>query len=137
MKAIVIAFALTPILIAGDASAISRRDVSDMSCAQTQALVRSEGAVILRFRSPAIQVRRSMTAMFRMTDTAAPASKRRERAHPPPTLHTVRLGGASRSSFLIGRFRALLLKRPPPSVWKTNRNLTRGRRDRAGVGQGE
>jgi hypothetical protein len=50
MKAIAIAFSL--LLVAGDASAISRRDVSNMSCEQAQALVRSEGAVILRFRSP-------------------------------------------------------------------------------------
>lgn len=50
MKAIVIAISL--LLVAADASAISRRDISSMSCEQTQALVRSEGAVILRFRSP-------------------------------------------------------------------------------------
>ena len=50
MRAIAIAFSLS--LVAGDSSAISRRDVSNMSCGQTQALVRSEGAVILRFRSP-------------------------------------------------------------------------------------
>jgi hypothetical protein len=50
MKPIGIAIFLA--LMMGEASAISRRDISNLSCAQTQALVKSEGAVILRFRSP-------------------------------------------------------------------------------------
>ena len=50
MKALGIAFLLA--LVAADALAISRHDISNMSCEQTQALVRREGAVILRFRSP-------------------------------------------------------------------------------------
>jgi hypothetical protein len=50
MKAIAIAVPL--LFAAGDALAISRRDISKLSCEQTQALVRSQGAVILRFRSP-------------------------------------------------------------------------------------
>ena len=49
-KAVSIAF--SRLLVSGHASAISRRDISRMSCEQTKALVRSEGAVILRFPSP-------------------------------------------------------------------------------------
>jgi len=48
--AVLTAFAL--VLAAGDASSISRRNISNMSCEQTQVLVRSEGEVILRFTSP-------------------------------------------------------------------------------------
>jgi len=50
LKSLAIAFFLLAMTV--DAFAISRRDVSNMSCQQTQALVRSEGEVILRFRSP-------------------------------------------------------------------------------------
>jgi hypothetical protein len=39
------------LLAAGDASAISRYDISNMSCAKVQGLVQSQGAVILRYRS--------------------------------------------------------------------------------------
>jgi len=48
-----IAIAL-PILLAAatDASAISRYDVGNMSCAKVQGIVQSQGAVILRYRSP-------------------------------------------------------------------------------------
>jgi hypothetical protein len=42
-----------PILLAAatDASAISRYDIGNMSCAKVQGIVQSEGAVILRYRS--------------------------------------------------------------------------------------
>ena len=49
MKATIVLFL---VLVAGDASAIARRDISNLSCEKTQALVRSQGTVILRFRSP-------------------------------------------------------------------------------------
>ncbi len=50
MKVIVTACLI--LVVAGQASAISRRDISGMTCSQAQALVRSEGAVILRYLSP-------------------------------------------------------------------------------------
>ena len=51
MKRIAIAL---PILLAAaaDASAISRYDIGNKSCAQVQSIVQSERAVILRYRSP-------------------------------------------------------------------------------------
>jgi hypothetical protein len=50
MKRIAIAL---PILLAAaaDASAISRHDISGMSCARVKGIVQSEGAAILRYRS--------------------------------------------------------------------------------------
>jgi hypothetical protein len=46
-----IAIIVPMLLAAADASAISRYEISNMSCAKVQSLVRSEGAVILRYRS--------------------------------------------------------------------------------------
>jgi len=39
-------------VVAGDAWAISRHDPTGMACAEVQATVAREGAVILRYRSP-------------------------------------------------------------------------------------
>ena len=44
--------AVPVLLIAGDASAISRYDTASMSCARVQAALQSEGAAILRYRAP-------------------------------------------------------------------------------------
>ena len=51
MKRIAIAL---PILLAAaaDASAISRYDIGNKSCAEVQGIVQSQHAVILRYRSP-------------------------------------------------------------------------------------
>ena len=46
-----IAIVVPMLLAAADASAISRYEITNMSCAKVQGLVRSEGAVILRYRS--------------------------------------------------------------------------------------
>ena len=45
-----IALALPLLLAAADASAISRYNIDDMSCARVQEIIRSEGAAILRYR---------------------------------------------------------------------------------------
>jgi hypothetical protein len=50
MKAILLAASLC--LVAAEAQAISRYDPTRMSCGEVQARVASEGAVILRYRSP-------------------------------------------------------------------------------------
>jgi hypothetical protein len=42
------------LLAAADASAISRYDISNMSCAKVQGLVQSQGAVILRYHSASV-----------------------------------------------------------------------------------
>lgn len=49
MKALLAALALT--LVAGEASAISRYQTMRMSCDDVQAVLRHEGAAILRWRS--------------------------------------------------------------------------------------
>jgi hypothetical protein len=46
-----IAIAVPLLLLAGEASAISRYDIGNMSCGKVQAILRSEGAAILRYRS--------------------------------------------------------------------------------------
>jgi hypothetical protein len=47
-----IAIALSLVLTAAQASAISRYDIGNMSCSKVQATIQSEGAAILRYRSP-------------------------------------------------------------------------------------
>src|SRR5215216_526937 len=47
-----IALALSLLLVAADVSAISRYDIDSMRCDKVQAIVQSEGAAILRYRSP-------------------------------------------------------------------------------------
>jgi hypothetical protein len=44
--------ALALSLLSADAYAISRYNSQSLSCGETRAIVRSEGAVILRYRSP-------------------------------------------------------------------------------------
>lgn len=46
-----IAIALPLVLVAADALAISRYNIDNMSCARVQAIIQSEGAAILRYRS--------------------------------------------------------------------------------------
>lgn len=46
-----IAVAIPLLLLAGEAGAISRYDVGNMSCAKVHAILKSEGAAILRYRS--------------------------------------------------------------------------------------
>ena len=46
------AIALSAVFLATDASAISRYDVGNMSCDRVHAIMQSEGAAILRYRSP-------------------------------------------------------------------------------------
>ena len=44
---------IVPVLLAAsDAWAITRHDITGMSCAKVQSIVQAEGAVILRYRSP-------------------------------------------------------------------------------------
>ncbi|MBB6464340.1 hypothetical protein HNQ96_000187 [Aminobacter lissarensis] len=50
MKTILLAACLT--LLAAEAQAVSRYVSTKMSCAQTQSVVRNQGAVILRWTSP-------------------------------------------------------------------------------------
>jgi len=47
-----IALALPFLLVAADASAISRYDIGSLRCDKVQAILQSEGAAILRYRSP-------------------------------------------------------------------------------------
>ena len=47
-----IAFVLPLVLVAADASAISRYDIGSMRCDKVSAIIQSEGAAILRYRSP-------------------------------------------------------------------------------------
>ena len=47
-----IAITILFVLIASSASAISRYDIGSMSCAKVNAIIQSEGAAILRYRSP-------------------------------------------------------------------------------------
>ena len=47
-----IAIALSLALTAAQASAISRYDIGNMSCSKVHATIQSEGAAILRYRSP-------------------------------------------------------------------------------------
>lgn len=46
-----IAIILPLLLVAADASAISRHNIAGMTCAKVQAVVQSEGAAILNYRS--------------------------------------------------------------------------------------
>jgi len=46
-----IALVIPMLLAAADASAISRYNISNMSCAKVQGLIQSQGAVILRYSS--------------------------------------------------------------------------------------
>jgi hypothetical protein len=46
-----LALAVTLSLVAGDASAISRYDVGNKSCAEVQGIVLQQGAAIIRWRS--------------------------------------------------------------------------------------
>lgn len=49
MKTLMLALALT--VVAADAHAISRYNIDGKSCAEVQAILRNEGAAILRYRS--------------------------------------------------------------------------------------
>jgi hypothetical protein len=46
-----IALVVSLLLVAGEASAISRYDVDNMSCSRVKAILKAEGAAILRYRS--------------------------------------------------------------------------------------
>jgi hypothetical protein len=46
-----VALAVSLLLVAGEASAISRYDVDNMSCSKVKTILKSEGAAILRYRS--------------------------------------------------------------------------------------
>ena len=46
-----IAIVIAVLLAAADASAISRHNISGMTCAKVQALIQAEGAAILSYRS--------------------------------------------------------------------------------------
>ena len=60
--------AIVPLLlVAGEASAISRYDVGTMSCDRVQGIIQSEGAAILRWRSK----RTSMTLYDRFVYSRA------------------------------------------------------------------
>src|SRR5262245_63556601 len=43
---------LSLVFLATDASAISRYDIGNMTCDRVRAIVQSEGAAVLRYRSP-------------------------------------------------------------------------------------
>ena len=74
-----IAVAISMLLVTADAMAIPRPDVTKMTCANVQAVIRSEGAAILRYRSPSTgamlydrYVRDS--SFCQASETTAPAS---------------------------------------------------------------
>jgi hypothetical protein len=46
---------LALLLVAGEALAITRRDVTNMTCEQIKAVLRAEGTAILRFRGSRIE----------------------------------------------------------------------------------
>ena len=57
-------------LVASNALAVSRYEITNVTCETVQALIRTEGSVILVYRSTGISACRSTTATCRASNTA-------------------------------------------------------------------
>ncbi|MEO5325285.1 hypothetical protein PV773_18425 [Mesorhizobium sp. CC13] len=79
MKTLLLAACMT--LIAAEAQAISRYNSTSMSCAEARDVVRYEGAVILRWRSPTSGVQRF--DRYVRDDRFCPAGEEAQRAFVP------------------------------------------------------
>ena len=73
-----IAVTIPLLLVGADASAITRHDIGGMNCAKVQAIVQSEGATILRYRSkrnPTLQLYDRFVRDGRYCGTSETASR--------------------------------------------------------------